>query len=485
MQLHMRFHSVYMETALQCTTVYTKTVPVKTIIRFQLKPAKITTRFQLKTKPSDSRYSTTRIVMSKHLVLAVIVVLVCLVTALQLNVLLICINTTTYINRKRKICQLYNACNSLSKRRRKRSGIERQFWIRPGRTSAWWDNFVSGVVVAEEWKENFRMSKPTFDKLCGELKPLLEKQATCMRSPVSVEKQVAIALYYLADEGHLRKVANAFGVSRASVSIIVRRVTRAISLFLGPNYIKLPLTENDVQEKVRDFFRAYGIPQCLGAIDGSHIEIKQPTINSSDYINRKGRFSLNVQACCDSKYCFMDVVVKWPGSVHDARMFANSKLNTMLKERIIPSCKRRLLEDEDPVPVFLLGDPTYPLMPYLMKEYANGGSTPQEQYFGYNLCSARNVIECSFGRLKARFGALKRPMDINLDDLPLVIYACFVLHNYCELNGESVSEERVRLATHYDRYFQPNTESSRQTSTVTNEAEGKRVRKVLTIYFDP
>ena len=62
-----------------------------------------------------------------------------------------------------------------------------------------------------------------------------------MRNPVSVETQVAVVLYYLSDEGRLRKVANAFGLSRASCSIIIRQVSWAITTHLGPNYIKLPL----------------------------------------------------------------------------------------------------------------------------------------------------------------------------------------------------------------------------------------------------
>ena len=65
-------------------------------------------------------------------------------------------------------------------------------------------------MVEEEWRENFRMSRASFYELCSLLRPYIERQTTHMRNPVSVETQVAVVLYYLSDEGRLRKVANAF-----------------------------------------------------------------------------------------------------------------------------------------------------------------------------------------------------------------------------------------------------------------------------------
>ena len=76
---------------------------------------------------------------------------------------------------------------------------------------------MDGVILVEEWKENFRMGKDNFYKLCSELRPFIERKVTNMRLPVSVETQVALTLYYLSDEGRLRKTTNAFGLSRACI----------------------------------------------------------------------------------------------------------------------------------------------------------------------------------------------------------------------------------------------------------------------------
>ena len=72
-------------------------------------------------------------------------------------------------------------------------------------------------------------------------------------------------------------------------------------------------------------------------------------------------------------------------------------------------------------------------------------------------------------------------MDLNLGDLPAVIYACFVLHNFCEENKDFVSEEQVRITVQDEHAMQPTNVSATQS----NGTEGKKVRHVLTKHLDP
>ena len=88
-----------------------------------------------------------------------------------------------------------------------------RFWEHPGRTAVWWSNFKNELFAPEEWNENFRMSKGSFDELCFPLKPFIEKQNTHLRKSISVEKQIAVVQYYLTGQGRYRKVGNALGIS--------------------------------------------------------------------------------------------------------------------------------------------------------------------------------------------------------------------------------------------------------------------------------
>ena len=54
----------------------------------------------------------------------------------------------------------------------------------------------------------------------------------------------------------------------------------------------------------------------------------------------------------------------------------------------------------------------------------------------------------------------------------------------CEVNKEPINEEAVRMSINYDREFQRPTQANGHASG-SNEAEGKRIRRILTQYFDP
>ena len=106
--------------------------------------------------------------------------------------------------------------------------------------NAWWENVINDKVIAEEWREKCGMAKASFIWLCNELRPYLVKHTTQMRMPLSVETKLGVTLYYLSDEAHYRKIANAFGIGKATVSKIICRVCYVISKiqYMAPNISK-------------------------------------------------------------------------------------------------------------------------------------------------------------------------------------------------------------------------------------------------------
>ena len=66
---------------------------------------------------------------------------------------------------------------------------------------------------------------------------------------------------------------------------------------------------------------------------------------------------MNIQAVADHNCCFIDVLIKWPGSVHNARMFSTSNLFQSLRNGTITQFRKVIVDGKPEVPICILGDP--------------------------------------------------------------------------------------------------------------------------------
>ena len=276
------------------------------------------------------------------------------------------------------------------------------------------------------------MSKANFLKLVNLIKPYAKERSSRVRQDViNLEKRVALALYYLKDQGSMQMTSNTFGTAQCTVGQVIQEICGILTKDLGPEFIKFPIEKDEVLESASQFQQRFGFPQVIGCIHRTDIPIKQPSKNARDYYFYKLCYTLNCHVISNAFGQFINVEVKLRGSVHDEWVFASCDILKGFTNVKFKLFYKELVPGEECVPQTLVGDPAYPLLPYMMKKFEHCKSN-EEVIFNQMLRSARNQIECPFGRLKARWWILMRPMDIPVSHLSNVIFTCFVLHNFCE-----------------------------------------------------
>ncbi|XP_029164237.1 protein ALP1-like [Nylanderia fulva] len=230
------------------------------------------------------------------------------------------------------------------------------------------------------------------------------------------------------------------GIHKSTVKKCVYKVVKAINQIMLQNYIYMP-HEKEAKFIAQNFEEKCGIPQIIGSIDGTHIEIIPPSEGCKDFVNRKGWPSYNVLAVVDHNGRFRNIVAKHPGSCHDAAVLKDSTLYKN-SNTIIPKETQNINGME--IPFIIVGDPAYPLLPWLLKGYSGSLSAEQESFNVY-LNSARVSVEMAFGRLKARWRILHQ---INCDYIfaPEIIVACCILHNFVESKKERFYSEWLQEA---------------------------------------
>ncbi|GBC50340.2 protein ANTAGONIST OF LIKE HETEROCHROMATIN PROTEIN 1-like [Rhizophagus irregularis DAOM 181602=DAOM 197198] len=288
-----------------------------------------------------------------------------------------------------------------------------------------------------EFKKHFRLTRSTFEWLCCKIIPHLRREIT---GPGIVglawEQKVGASLWFLATEECFRSIGNRFGIGESTFSYALRDFINVIVTKFLVEKIVFPNTESEINEITNGFKGTGRIPNVIGAIDGSHIPIKALHLFPVDYFNRKGFYSIVLQAVVNHKKSFLDICVGWPGSTHNSRILVNSNLYNKFNNLVTTFNNK-----------YILGDGGYPNLSWLI-----------------------DIVKQAFGLLKGRWRCLLHSLEVSFEIIPHIITTCCILHNICE--------ERRNFLPPEEQYHDTGTDVNSETN-VNETSEGNTIRNAI------
>jgi len=247
-----------------------------------------------------------------------------------------------------------------------------------------------------------------------------------------------MTLWWIGNQETFRQVADRFGTTRGNAHYIIMKTCEIIAERIN-DYVVWP-SRDELWNESRGF---RSLPNVIGVLDATDIEIKQPLHDLATYTTKDGLTAVKVtllqmewkttnscckiinirffkvQAVCNSKKKFIDVSIGWPGSFHDARIYAMSSLSLTIEEKL-QGTPYRIIADKG----YALG--TRVLTPY--RDY--GRLNPIQLNFNQLQDSERSLIENAYSLLKGKSRKLHFLDVTNLKYVPNIIATAIVLHNF-------------------------------------------------------
>ncbi|KAG5547193.1 hypothetical protein RHGRI_013011 [Rhododendron griersonianum] len=290
-----------------------------------------------------------------------------------------------------------------------------------------WDLYSHPDYPESEFRRAFKMSKSTFEFICSELDPVINKEDSMLRLAIPlvshtseiipVRQRVAVCIWWLATGEPLHLVSQKFGLGISTCGELVLEVCGAITSVLMSKFLKWPDEEKMTKVK-REFELISGIPNVGGSIYTMHVPINEPELNALAYFNnQKMSYSITVQGVVDSKGVFTDVCIGWPGSMSDDKILVNSALSQRASSG--------LLKD-----VWIVGNSGYPLMDWVLVPYAHMPLMWSQHPFNEKVRAVQKVANEAFLRLKGRWSCLQKRTEVKLQDLPLIMYTDSLLCDF-------------------------------------------------------
>ena len=104
----------------------------------------------------------------------------------------------------------------------------RSAWAWP-RNQFWLENLLQGDFVEDWWKENFRISRRTFEYIVRVVGPDFSRRDTKLHQSIPVNKRVAVALWRLTTGDTYRSTGLQFGIGRCTAMLMTHEFCQAIA----------------------------------------------------------------------------------------------------------------------------------------------------------------------------------------------------------------------------------------------------------------
>ncbi|KAL3177248.1 hypothetical protein MRX96_009935 [Rhipicephalus microplus] len=209
---------------------------------------------------------------------------------------------------------------------------QRRWWVRPSwRTRHAQSEFFTMMKKMragdlEYFKKYYRMSPSQFDYILS----LVKDRETFIREPISSAERLAMTLRHLSSGALMQDIALPFRVGISTAREAVQETCAALWSRLKSLYMPGPKTETWLHI-AEGFSWTWQFPNCIGAVDGKHIQIKCPPNSGSMYFNYKGTYSIVLLAVVDSDYKFVIVDVGAYGKQSDGGVLKQSKFGCRLE----------------------------------------------------------------------------------------------------------------------------------------------------------
>lgn len=225
-------------------------------------------------------------------------------------------------------------------------------------------------------------------------------------------------------------IAFSYRLGHSTVCEIVKETCTIIYRTLSEMYMICPNSDQWL-EIAREFWQKWNFPNCLGGIDGKHVNIQAPPSSGSLYYNYKNTHSIVLMAAVSANYEFIVIDVGSYGRNSDGGIFASSNFGKSLEAKTlgIPDNKN-LPGTAVTMPHVFVGDEAFPLKEYLLRPYPGRNISQDKRIFNYRLSRARRVSENAFGILAARWRFLRRLIQAHPSTAGEYVKAACALHNF-------------------------------------------------------